>query len=347
MRGLRQGDPLSPYLFTLIMEVLSLLIKQKIQNCSKFKYHWRCEKIKLTHLCFADDLIIFSHGDLKYVKVIKSALEEFSRISGLKPSMEKSLIFFGNVPDPIKASILDIMPFSIGTLPIKYLGVPLISSRLSKQHCIPLIDKVNMRLQNWKNKTLFFVGRLQLIKSVISSLQVYWSSVFILPKFVYYEIEKLMRGFLWSHGDSQRGKAKMKWKDVCSLKEQGGLGIKSLKLWNVALMSKHIWNIVSKKDSLWVKWVNSYRLIDRRAKERNFWDIPVMNDVCWGWKKILLNRDLVRDHIVTRIGNGKDTSVWFDGWSFLGPLCQFISNRDIYEAGISLSCKIAIKRSRS
>ncbi|GKF10542.1 hypothetical protein Tco_0048468, partial [Tanacetum coccineum] len=80
--------------------------------------------------------------------LIKSALEEFSRISGLKPSMEKSLIVFGNVLDPIKASILDIMPFSIGTLPIKYLGVPLISSRLSKQHCIPLIDKVKMRLHN-------------------------------------------------------------------------------------------------------------------------------------------------------------------------------------------------------
>ncbi|GKC34709.1 hypothetical protein Tco_1047093, partial [Tanacetum coccineum] len=243
---------------------------------------------------------------------IKSALDEFSRISSLKPSMEKSMVFFGNVSDRVKAAILGIMPFSI----------------------------VKIRLLNWKNKSLSFAGRLQLIKSVISSLQVYWSSVFILPKFVYNEIEKLMRNFLWSQGNSHRGKAKMKWKDVCNLKEHGGLGIKSLHLWNVALMSKNIWNIVSKEDSLWVKWVNSYRLIDRRSNVRNFWDILLLNDVCWGWRKILLYRDVIREHIVTRIRNGKDTSVWFENWSFLGPLCKFISNRDIFEAELSLSCKV-------
>nr|GEU32005.1 hypothetical protein [Tanacetum cinerariifolium] len=160
-----------------------------------------------------NDLMIFSHGDLNSVKVIKSALDEFTRIFCLKP---------------------------IGSFPFKYLGVPIISSKLCKHHCSPLIEKVKMRLLNWKNKSLLFAGRLQLIKSVISSLQVYWSSVFILPKFVYNEIKKLMKNFLWSQGNSHRGKAKMKWKDVCNLKEQGGLGIKSLHLWNVALMSKHI-----------------------------------------------------------------------------------------------------------
>ena len=68
-------------------------------------------------------------------------------------------------------------------------------------------------------------------------------------------------------------------------------------------MSKHIWNLVSKKDSLWVKWINSYRLIDRRSFARNFWDIPIHNDACWSWRKILQWRDVLRDHFVIIIGN--------------------------------------------
>ncbi|GKC30569.1 hypothetical protein Tco_1037863 [Tanacetum coccineum] len=249
---------------------------------------------------------------LNTVVTVKSALQEFSGVSGLMPSMEKSVVFFGNVSEHVKASILEVMPFKVGSLPIRYLGVPLISTRMYKEHCSSLVDKVKKRLQDWKNKSLSFAGRLQLLKSVIGSIQVYWSFVFILPKSVSYDIEKLMRGFLWSHGELQK-----------------------------ALMSKHIWNIVSKKDSLWVKWVNSYRLLDRRSNERNLWDLPILNDVCWGWKKILQCRDVIRNHIVTCIGDGTSTSVWFDNWLFLGPLCQFITNRDMFEAGLSLSCKVS------
>lgn len=180
----------------------------------------------------------------------------------------------------------------------------------------------------------------QLIKSVVSSIQVYWSSVFILPKSVTQEIEKLMREFLWSHGDLKKGSAKVKWADVCCQKNYGGLGIKPLHTWNIALMSKHVWNIVSGKDSLWVKWVSAYRLKDRRTN-RNFWDVPELNDVSWSWRKILQYRDLLRDHIIHRLGDGTLTSAWFDNWIFIGPLCKFISKRDIYEAGFSLTCKVA------
>lgn len=75
---------------------------------------------------------------------------------------------------------------------------------------------------------------------MLSSLQIFWSSVFILPVVVSQEIEKIMRSFLWSHGDMKKAKAKVRWEDVYGLKTQGGLGSKSLHTWNIALMSKHI-----------------------------------------------------------------------------------------------------------
>nr|GEW31844.1 hypothetical protein [Tanacetum cinerariifolium] len=172
MRGLRQGDPLSPYLFTLVMEVFSLM------------------------------------ADVHSVMILSKELKEFSGVSRLVPNLSKSSVFFSNVHESLKSEILHVLPFAVGCLHVRYLGLPLFSSRLSKAHCSSLIDKVKSRLFNWKNKSLSFAGRLQLIKSVVISTQVYWASSFILPKAVNTEIEQLMRGFLWSHGELRRGHAK-------------------------------------------------------------------------------------------------------------------------------------------
>ena len=82
-RGLRQGDPISPYIFTLVMEVFSLVLKKQIDEDSSFKYHWGCKELQISHLCFANDLLVLCHGDLKSVMVVKNALYKFNTISGL------------------------------------------------------------------------------------------------------------------------------------------------------------------------------------------------------------------------------------------------------------------------
>ncbi|GJX28323.1 putative RNA-directed DNA polymerase [Tanacetum coccineum] len=336
MRGLRQGDPLSPYLFTLVMEVFNLVLKRQIAKNPSFKYHWLCKDLKLTHLCFADDILLFCHGDSNSAAVFKLALDEFGGMSGLLPNKIKSVVFFGNVRKVARRNILKVMPFQVGILPVRYLGVPLISKRLYVKDCQLLIDRVKKRVFDWKNKTLSFAGRLQLVQSVVSSLQVYWSSVFILPKTIAYDIERLMRDFIWNFGEFKRGKSKVNWDAVCKPKVEGGLGIKSLNSWNISLMSKHIWNIVTHKESLWVKWINVYKL-----KGRSFWDIPEKAGACWAWKNLLRYRDLFRDHIVHKIGDGLSTSLWFDNWSVICPLNKFISRREILSSGLSLNCNVA------
>lgn len=93
-RGLRQGDPMSPYLFTLIMEIFTLVLRRKINSSGDFQYHFGCKEMKLTHVCFADDLLVMCHGDTASVGVIKGAIEEFSSYSGLLPNISKSTVFF-------------------------------------------------------------------------------------------------------------------------------------------------------------------------------------------------------------------------------------------------------------
>ncbi|GJX65010.1 hypothetical protein Tco_0299353 [Tanacetum coccineum] len=155
-----------------------------------------------------DDLFIFARGDLDSARVIIESLDEFKNTSGLVSSLAKSMVFFCNVSYHIKVVILDIMPFTEGDLPVKYLGVPLISSRLLNKDCKVLVEKAKNRIEDWKNKSLSFAGRLQLCKSVISSMHVYWASVLIIPKGIIYNIQILISGFLWCNGEYKRGKAK-------------------------------------------------------------------------------------------------------------------------------------------
>ncbi|GJX00307.1 hypothetical protein Tco_0184220 [Tanacetum coccineum] len=196
------------------MEVLNLLIKKHVSLSKDFKYHWLCKDLNLTHICFADDMLLFCHGDSKSVAVLKKAIDEFGDISGLLLSIPKSIVIFGNVKDIARARILKVMPLNVGVLPVKHLGVPLISKRLFSKDCLPLIDKVRNKVMDWKNKSLSFAGRLQLISSVIGSMQIYWSSMFILPVAISNDIERLMRDFLWNYGVFKKGKAKVKWSDA-------------------------------------------------------------------------------------------------------------------------------------
>ncbi|GKD64739.1 hypothetical protein Tco_1306847 [Tanacetum coccineum] len=224
-RGLRQGDPLSPYLFTLVMEILTLMLQRGVRNANSFTYHRYCSKMELINLCFADDLFLFAHGDTDSVRVIKEALIEFKQASGLVPSLPKSKAYFCNVINSTKIAILQILPFEEGCLPVKYLGVPLVTSRLVFRDCKELIEKVQARVDDWKNKFLSAAGRLQLIRSVLSSMHIYWASMFILPSRVLSDIEHIIRGFLWCHGSMRKGRAKVAWDMVCLLKDEGGLGV--------------------------------------------------------------------------------------------------------------------------
>ncbi|KAL2246967.1 UNVERIFIED_CONTAM: hypothetical protein Sindi_2549000 [Sesamum indicum] len=101
-----------------------------------------------------------------------------------------------------------------GHLPMRYLGLPLISSRLTISDCQPLLSKIDTRIAGWEGMSLSYAGWVQIIKSVLSALSIYWASAFILPKAIIKEVEKRLRRFLWK-GTSMTGYAKVAWKDVC------------------------------------------------------------------------------------------------------------------------------------
>ncbi|XP_020264077.1 uncharacterized protein LOC109840002 [Asparagus officinalis] len=254
-RGLRQGDPLSPYLFVIGMKYLSRRL-DFLKEDRLFRFHPKCSRIKITHLLFADDLLLFCKADMNSVSRLNDCLKEFSQVSGLEPNSAKCSLYMSGIGDDLKVQISSYLNFPECVLPIRYLGVPLISKRLSWLDCSPLINKISEQFQSWQNRrTLSYAGRLQLIKSVILGIQIFWTSNYILPI-----------------------------KDL----EHGGLRVFSANVWNHASAAKLLWLIHLKKDILWIKWVHGNYL-----RQNNIWQVQVKENDSWMWKQLLRVRDLL------------------------------------------------------
>jgi hypothetical protein len=334
-RGFRQGDPLSPYLFVLTMEVLSCLLAECARAQGGFGYHHRCSKIGLTHLCFADDLLIFSEASVRSVVTIQKVLNEFESLSGLKANPEKSTLFCAGVSLSVKAQIINTLKMCEGKLPVRYLGVPLISSRLRAADCDALLEKITARINSWLSKNLSFAGRLQLVASVLYSVQVYYSSIFILPKKVIRAIEQKFNRFLWNGKDEGIARAKVSWSMLCLPKKEGGLGIKKLVEWNRAAMMRHIWSLFMRAGSLWVAWVHAVLL-----KGRSFWQVSIPQICSWSWRKLLKLRDEARNFLSFSVGTGQNIHLWFDAWHPDGVLYEKYGHRVIYDAHSKLEARL-------
>lgn len=205
-KGLRQGDPISLYLFSIAMNVLSCMLAVTPMG---FKYHWKCKDLELTHLFYADDVLLFSIGDIGSVSHLMDCVKKFAVSSGLHPSLTKSTVFFGNCKQDFICWFDQTFGIVRGALSVKFLGVPLILSKLSHNDCIPLQDKVSARISCWTSLLLSFAGRVQLIRAVVFAIQAYWSKHFLLPGSVHRKLQTLFTRFLWKGDVNSKGGQKL------------------------------------------------------------------------------------------------------------------------------------------
>ncbi|CAA7018343.1 unnamed protein product [Microthlaspi erraticum] len=312
-RGLRQGDPISPYLFVLCMERLCHLIGNSIaEKC------WKPIKLsrggpELSHVCFADDLILFAEASVAQVRTIRNVLETFCLLSGQKVSLEKSKIFFSsNVSRELGREISDASGISSTCDLGKYLGMHVLQKRMNKETFSAVVERVSARLAGWKSHVLSLAGRITLTKSVLSSIPVHSVSSVLLPRSTLATLDKVSRSFVWGSTADKRKQHLISWSRVCVPKEEGGLGIRNSLHMNTSLIAKVGWRLMNDEKSLWARVVRcKYRVGDSHdlswLRVRSNWSV-VWRSIVTGLKEAVLPGQR------WVVGDGSTIRFWTDKW---------------------------------
>ncbi|GJS85004.1 RNA-directed DNA polymerase, eukaryota, partial [Tanacetum coccineum] len=195
-KGLKQGDPISPFLFILIMETLHLTFK-RVLNAGLYKGISLNDSFTISHLFYADDVVFIGEWNNNNIQTLLSVLRCFYLASGLKINLHKSKLMGIGVSSNVVAAAASLIGCSILTAPFNYLGVKVGSNMSRINSWDDVISKVSSRLSKWKLKLLSIGGRLTLLKSVLTSIPLYHMSIFKVPIGVLNHLESIRQNFFY------------------------------------------------------------------------------------------------------------------------------------------------------
>ncbi|XP_047942726.1 uncharacterized protein LOC125189497 [Salvia hispanica] len=317
-RGLRQEDPISPSLFALAADYLSRLLDRLILGRKEMMYCTARYTMGISHLAYADDIIIFSQAQRSAILEVKDCLNHYMQVSGQKVNVEKSCFYLDKKHLDWAEEVKEVSGFQQGCFPFLYLGVPIFKGPKKTSLFMFIRERISARIHSWGHRHLSFGGRLTLIRSVLGALPIHIFQVLDPTKGALKLIEQVMGRFLWGSCYSSNKTHWIKWQRVCLPTSEGVLGIRSLAD-SVEAFSIKMWWRLRELDSLWAQCMYqkycsySFPLV-----------LYISNRFSPTWRRLFKVGDICREQVRWVLGNG-NISVWYDSWVLNSPLASLCS----------------------
>jgi hypothetical protein len=281
-RGLRQGDPLSPYLYLLITEGLTSLIKKSVASGDLHGVQICRGAPVVSHLLFADDCFLFCRSTVAECNQLMSILKTYEAATGQEINLSKSEVFFSrNLSLSAQEDLSRIMGVKhvLGTG--NYLGLPSMIGRKKKEVFAYIKDRIWKRINSWRGRALSKAGKEVMIKSVLQAIPSYIMSIYLLPEGTIKDIERMMNSFWWGGGTNNNGIKWLAWDRMTTPKSQGGLGFRDLQSSNLAMVAKQGWNIMTNPSSLVARLYKA-----RYFPNCSFFEAKIGHNPSYAWRGI-------------------------------------------------------------
>lgn len=304
-RGLRQGDPLSPYLFLLCVEGLSNAMDRAQVTGSLHGCRVSPTAPEVTHLLFADDSFLFFRASSEEASRVKNILVRYEEISGKAVNFQKSgVLFSANVRRDKQEELGNILGVHNDITTINYLGLPAMVGRSKKRMFGFINNRVHKRIQDWRAKPISRASKEVLLKTVAQAIPSFCMSCFVLPKSLCQEINRMFNHYWWvSNMTESRGIKWHSWDNMSMSKDRGGLGFRSLQGYNLALVGKHVWKCINSPNLL----------VSRVLKAKYFPDDHILKAAkgqgsIYIWTGIWSAKESLKAGFRWVVGDGKDIS---------------------------------------
>ena len=266
-RGLRQGDPMSPFLFILAIEGFHAVLQKAVQVEVFKPAYIGDDGFRVSNLLYVDDIVFMGEWSTQNVTNLIGLLRCFYVISGLKINVSKSKILGLGVDVLESRGMAEVLGCGVADLPFSYLGVPVGCNMSRVNSWKPVVDKFKAKLSTWKARSLSVGGRLLLLKAVLGNLPTYYMSICKIPVAVEKTLEALRRNFFLGGELDEKKMTWVAWRKCLAKTELGGLGIGSIFAFNRALLFKWVWRFRCQPNDLWARVTSNVYGIDGRIGE--------------------------------------------------------------------------------